>query len=526
MDNGTNGLSRNILRGGAALTVSRLASRTFDLIRMLTIARWLGPQEMGVYAVATLALSALEQLSDPGLRHALIQRKGDITPYKLPVRTVHVVRGVILGVIVFIASPWIAAFFDSPKSLTILRTVAIIPVIRGLEPLCFTLAQKELRFLPYVILQTVASIVGLAAGLIAALIRPDAWALVLSSISVVLVMTVGAHLLSDRQDLGFSFDWRSLDEIRRFGFWIFVNSIVAYVFMKGGDWMIGRLLDVTSLALYQMAFLICTVATMEMGVMASQLFFPVFSHLQDDRVRLQAAFCQSLAIVSIFMLAIAGLICACSPDFYRLVLGGRWLSALPLVLPLTVSGVCSMFANIFAGLFQALGRPKLWTQIVLSAFSLLVVGIFPVTHWFGALGVAILMAIIGLLMQLVSYVFIGRLLGLSFPKVTRHVITPSLACVVSLVITTLIGRLIPMSNPLTSLTVSAISLLCTYALCIRLGSRWMDPSPRELVQCLAGLLKLSPRNKSYLRQKGPFLAILEAVRPLKKFFITVLQLIF
>ena len=88
-----------------------------------------------------------------------------------------------------------AAFFDSPKSQAILRTVAIIPVIRGLEPLFVTLAQKELRFAPIVILQILASIVGLAIGLIAACIRPDAWALVFSSLSVAIVMTVGAHLL-------------------------------------------------------------------------------------------------------------------------------------------------------------------------------------------------------------------------------------------------------------------------------------------------------------------------------------------
>ncbi len=256
-------LGRDILRGGTALAASRLASRAFDVIRLLTIARWLGPQEMGVYAVATLALSALEQLSETGLRQALIQRQGDISLYKLPVRTVQVMRGIVLGAIVFVASPWIAAFFSSPRSETILRTVAIIPIIRGLEPLFVTLAQKELRFAPIVFLEVFASVVGLAVGIIAALIKPDAWALVFSSLSVSFVMTVGSHLLSERHDLGLSFDWRGLDDIRRFGFWLFVNSIASYVFIRSGDWMIGRLLDVRSLALYQMAFLICTVATAE-----------------------------------------------------------------------------------------------------------------------------------------------------------------------------------------------------------------------------------------------------------------------
>jgi len=458
---------------------------------MLTIARWLGPQEMGVYAVATLALTALEQFSETGLRQALIQRQGDISSYKLPVRTVQAVRGIILGAIVFVTSPWIAAFFDSPKSQQILRTVAIIPVIRGLEPLFVTLAQKELKFAPIVILQILASIVGLAIGLIAAYIRPDAWALVLSSLSVAVVMTAGAHLFSDRHDLGLSFNWRSLDDIRSFGFWIFVNSIVSYIFMRGGDWMIGRLLDVKALALYQMAFLICSVTTTEIGGVVSQLSFPVFSHLQHYRVRFQAAFRQTFGIVSIVTLAMAGLVCACSPDFYRLVLGEKWLAALPLVIPLTIWGVCSMFAGIFAGVFQALGRPKLWTQTVFFMVSLLAAGIYPMTHWLGAVGVAILMAIIGVLMQLVRYKILGRLLGLPFTNVLRHVVAPTVACIVSVVITTRIRSLIPMANHLTGLIVSALSLLSTYALCLGLCSRWMEPSPRELVLRITALFKSS-----------------------------------
>jgi O-antigen/teichoic acid export membrane protein len=458
---------------------------------MLTIARWLGPQEMGVYAVATLALTALEQFSETGLRQALIQRQGDISSYKLPVRTVQAVRGIILGAIVFVTSPWIAAFFDSPKSQQILCTIAIIPVIRGLEPLFVTLAQKELRFAPIVVLQFLASIVGLAIGLIAACIRPDAWALVFSSLGVVVVMTVGGHLLSDRRDLGLSFDWRSLNDIRSFGFWIFVNSIFSYIFIRGGDWMIGRLLDVKALALYQMAFLICSVATTEIGGVVSQLSFPVFSHLQYDRERLQAAFRQTFGIVSIITLAMAGLVCACSPDFYRLVLGEKWLAALPLVLPLTIWSVCAMFAGILAGVYQSLGRPKLWTQTVFFMVCLLAAGIFPMTHWLGALGVAILMAFIGVLMQLVRYGIISRLLGLPFTKVLRHVVTPTVACIVSMVITTGIRRLFPVTNPLTGLIVSAASLLSTYALCLALGNRWMEPSPRELVLRISALFKSS-----------------------------------
>ena len=482
-------LADRLLRGGLTLTAARLLTRGFDLARMLTIARWLGPDEMGVYAVASLALTALDQLSETGLRAALIQRPGDLSAYLLPVRTLQIARGLLLGGVVFLSAPWMAAFFDSPQSLAILRVMALLPVIKGFEPLFETLARKELRFAPVVALQTGASLVSLGVGLVMATLRPDAWALVLAGLSGTLVATLGAHLFSERRSLGVSFDWRPLRDLRRYGFLIFINCLLAYIFLRGGDWVIGRLLDVKALALYQMAFLICTTATTEIGGVVSQLAFPVFSLLQQDRDRLEKAFRQSFGMISVIALAMAGLVCVCSPDFFPLVLGNEWLAALPLVPWLAIWGVCSLFAGFMGGLFQALGRLKLWVQTVGGMTVLFAMGVIPLTTWQGARGVAILMAGIGVLMQLVRYGIIGRLLSQPWSTVFRQVFIPTLACLASVWVVAWIRGALPLISPPAGLIFSAVSLSGFYFLFLLLGQRWMEPSPRELFhrfQALAG----------------------------------------
>lgn len=484
MNNLSPDLTDRLLRGGLTLTGARLLIRGFDLARMLTIARWLGPDEMGVYAVAALALAALDQLSETGLRPALIQRPGELAAYLLPVRTIQLVRGLLLGGIVFLSAPWMAAFFDSPASLAILRVMALLPVIKGFEPLFETLVRKELRFAPVVALQTGASLVSLGVGLVMAYLRPDAWALVLAGLSGAAVTTVGAHFFSERRNLGVSFDWRPLKELRRYGFWIFINSLAAYFFLRGGEWVIGRSLDVGSLALYQMAFLISTTVTMEIGGVVAQLAFPVFSQLQAERERLETAFRQSFGMISVITLAVAGLVCVCSPDFYPLVLGNQWLAALPLVPWLAVWGVCSLFAGFMGGLFQALGRLRLWVRTVLGMTVLFAIGVIPLTTWQGARGVAILMAGIGVLMQGVRYLLIGRLLSLSWSTVFRHVFVPALACLFSVWLVTWIRGGLPLIGPLVGLILSAVGLVGFYVLFLLLGQRWMEPDPRGLFRYL------------------------------------------
>jgi len=466
---------------------ARLISRLFQLIRALTIAKWLGPEEFGVFAVASLVMATLEQFSETGLRPALIQRQGDITPYLLPVRTVQAVRGMLIGIGVFFSAPLLASFFNSPNSLHIIRVMALMPIINGFEPLYIVLAQKELHFKPIVILQMTAASISLVVGIIAAYLRPDAWALVLASLTGAMITTVGAHLISEKGSLGFSFRWKPLKDIRRFGFWILMTSIVSYMFIKGGDWMIGRMLDVKAMALYQMTFMICTTMTQEIGGVVSQLSFPVFSKLQNDPQRLQTAFRASFGTISIVTLGLAGLLVTCAPDFYPLVLGEKWLPALPLVPWLTVWGVCGMFGGAQGGVFSALNKPKIWTTTVAFMVVLLVIGVYPMTRWMGALGVAILIASIGMLMQLVRYRILGNILQLSYVRVLLHVLTPTIACIFSVVLTNYLHGKIEFSDHLFGLAFSAVCLLVSYIILLTLGKRWIEPSPKELVQRMRGL---------------------------------------
>jgi len=493
LGNSSEKVGRRVLHAGGLLAAARLTIRTIDLVRMLTIARWLGPAEMGIYAVAAVVLNALDQFSETGLHNALIQRQGDISRYILPVRTFQAVRGIFLGLLVFLIAPWMASFFNSPNSLSILRIMAVFPIIRGFEPLLFTLAQKEIRFAPIIAVQTSASIISLAVGLIAAYIRPDAWALVLSSISMALVTTVGAHLLSERPTLGFSFNWGPIRDLRNFGFWIFIIVMVSYIFVNGGQWVIGRVLDVKALAVYQIAFLICTLATKEIGQILTRLSLPVFSMLQNDKSRLENAFRQSFGMISIATFAMAGFVIACSADFYRLALGDKWLGALPLVPWLTAWGVCSVFAGCLSGLFQALGRPKLWAQQVFIMTIILAIGIYPLAIWLGALGVAMLMACIGVIMQLIRYWIVSRLLEIPLKNVFLHVLVPSLACIISIVTTNWIRVSLPISSHLFGLILTIIGVATIYTVVLFIGQRWMEPSPRELYQRIRELFN---RNKA------------------------------
>jgi lipopolysaccharide exporter len=229
-----------------------------------------------------------------------------------------------------------------------------------------------------------------------------------------------------------------------------------------------------------MAFLISTTATAELAAILNNMLLPMFSKLQNDREKLSKAFSFSFGTISIVTFLMAALVCACSPDLYRLALGNKWTPALPLVPWLTAWGVCSVFAGSLAGVMQALCRPKLFTQTVFLMVGLMALGIYPMMQWLGSMGVAMLLAGIGIVMQLIRYWIVARLLRRTYWQVLGHVLIPMVACVVAV---TLVRYVVGTTNQATgwvSLLISAVGTTAVYGLIIAAAGSRLQPSLNEL----------------------------------------------
>ena len=470
------GLGRQAVTGGIALTGARVFARGTGTLRQLLIPRWLGPAEMGVFGIAMLAVSAVEALSQPGLTAALMQKKGDYQQYVAPVRTVQAIRGLALSLLILITAPWLADFFDTPEAIGVLRALALLPLITGLEPLFATLMSKTLQFGRIVRLQVASGTVGLIISVGMAWHHPTVWALVVGTLAAALVNTVGAHFLC-REGRAFSLRWGVLRDLHSFGFWIFVGGVVAYGFVKGGEWVIGRALDAKTLAIYQIAYWYSVMLTGEVGGIINQVIFPVFSKLQDDVPRLQSAFRKSFGMLAMGVMGAGALGCTLAPDYRQLVLGPKWAGAEPQFLAmvpwLTLWGVCSALAGAQSGVFQALGKPKWWALTVFAMLVVFAAGVWPAIRVYGPVGVAALLGGTAAIMQLVRYLIMARLLRMRARDVLMHVAIPLAAAVVAVALSAVIRHDLR-CGALARAAVGAACCLSTYAGVLVLMGRWME----------------------------------------------------
>lgn len=473
-------IGKRLINATIALTFARGISRAMDLVRTLFIAAWVGPAEMGIYGLAVLVLSALDQLSETGLLHALIQKQDNIKQFIAPARTLLFFRGLLLSVIALLTAPLISAAFGKKEATLVLQVMSVIPLIRGLEPLTLTLAKKELHFRPMAVIKIISAIIGAVVGLIMAWIKPDAWALVSANVSAVMINTVGVWLISNKHEKSFSLNLSVLHPLHKFGFWIFVNGIASYIFVKAGEWIIGISLSVEELAIYQMAYLLSSAITNELGAVIGQVFFPGLCKIQSDILSLRTTFQKSFGLLAICTLGIAAIVCVLAPYLVTIVLGQKWNTVLPLIPWLTIWGVCSVFAGGLQSLMQAIGRPALWVCTVLGMLLCLCIGLYPMTKLYHSLGAAMLLAMIGIIAQIVRYGIVAKMLSVTWWFVFSHILVPLIGCFASVIITKQILNIFDGISVFSSFLIALISSLTFYVGVLYLGSAWLQPPLKEI----------------------------------------------
>jgi len=142
-----------------------------------------------------LTLSTLEIFSQTGFRAALIQKKENIESYLDTAWTASAIRGIILFFVLYLSSPLISKFFNSPQAVLVIKVTSISMLLAGFRNVKILFFQKELEFKKQFIYVFTATIVNLTIAISLSFILRSAWALVWGILAANLVRFVMSYVL-------------------------------------------------------------------------------------------------------------------------------------------------------------------------------------------------------------------------------------------------------------------------------------------------------------------------------------------
>ncbi len=380
------------------MTAFRVAYRALGIVRIGIIAHILSPYSLGVFAVATISLGFLEIITETGINVFLIQEKENIDEYINSAWVVSIIRGILIALLIATTAGPVSSFFGSVESKSLLYLVALVPLIRGFINPSVVKFQKELQFNKEFFyrfsMYFVESIISVAGALI-----------LKSPLGLVIGLLGGAiyeviyTFFAVKPTPKFIVEWNKVFRVIKRGIWVTLFGIFDYVYTQFDNVIVGRMLGVSPLGIYQNAYKISTAPLTEVGNVFYKVTFPVFSKMSDDMVRLKRAFIKNVLVNTVLMILAGVVVFVFATPIVKIVFGPGWDAAIPVVKLLAILGVVRGVASSTNSLLVAKTKQKYCAVITFVSAVGLLATIIPLVNKFGIMGAG-MAAIVGTVISL------------------------------------------------------------------------------------------------------------------------------
>jgi len=416
-------LLQRAVRGGFWVFVLRISQQLFRLGRLIILARILAPYDFGLMGIALLTVAILETFSQPGFQAALIQKKEEITPYLDIAWTVLVLRGFILFIILYLVAPYVELFFKVDGAKVIIQVIGFSFFLRAFSNIGIVHFQKELEFNKQFIYQFSGTLVDFIVSISAAFILKSVWALIFGLLAGEFTRFIVSYWISSWRPR-FRLELEKLGELFSFGKWVLGSSILIFLITQGDDAFVGKLLGVTMLGFYQMAYRISNLPATEITHVISQVTFPIYSKLQDNISRLRDVYLKVLQVTAFLSFPIAGLIFILASDFTKVFLGEKWLPMVPSMRVLCIFGLIRSLGATAGPLFHGIGRPKILTNLTFIQLLILMTIIYPLTKNFGIFGTSLSVVFPMIITQIIASICVLNIIKCTPKEFIKIILFP------------------------------------------------------------------------------------------------------
>jgi O-antigen/teichoic acid export membrane protein len=381
-------LGRRALGGAFWLAGERGYRQVLYLVRAIVLARLLTPLDFGLVAIGDLSIHFLGIFSNFGFESALMQRPNPTPEALHTTYWAKVGRTGLTAGVLWWGAPVVAAWFHAPQAVWVLRAMAFIALLQGLDSLSFILWRKDLQFRQFFRYEALGLTLDLLVTVTAAAIWHNVWALVLGSLAGTLFRFAYSFFRHPyRPKLVFAMG--EARELFSFGKWLLLSSIMLFLITKGTDTLSGFFFGAAALGLYQMASRFALIPANHLADTLFGVMFPAYSLIQEDRLRLAAVFLKVLQVTAFVIFPMAALLAVTVGPALPLFLGSQWQGLVTLVPWLALGGGVQALLRTGSPVFLASGRPNYQFAIDLVAALGILLAVWPLSQHFGLAGLAL-----------------------------------------------------------------------------------------------------------------------------------------
>jgi O-antigen/teichoic acid export membrane protein len=295
------------------------------------LARLLGPHAFGIYAVAFVALLAMQTFNELGVSLAIVRWEGDPQEIIPTVATVSVLVSILIYIGCFLIAPTYAAAMGVPAATSVVRVLAVAILIDGFANVPSGLLQRQFRQGRSTVAVQVGGWLGTGANLALAWFGYGAMSLAIGQ--VVGALACAALLVAFvPESLRFGFDPSQAKSLLRFGLPLAGSNLIAFAVTSVDQVIVGHMLGAKLLGFYVLALNLAGWPISMFSQPVANVAPAVFSRLQHDHTAMRNTFLAVARLLCAVALPACLFISGAADPLISFVYGVTWLpSARPLL---------------------------------------------------------------------------------------------------------------------------------------------------------------------------------------------------
>ena len=326
-------LKNKTVKGVGWSAIDNVSQYAVQFIVGIVLARLLSPDDYGLLGLITIVTAICTTLINGGFTTALIRKK-DITDDDYNTAfIVNLGMSVLLYVIIYLCSPFIADFFSREELVSLTRVSSLGLIIGALSLVQQARLTKRIDFKSQTKITLIASIVSGIIGIVMALLNFGVWALVTQTLANQGLRTVFLWVVNKWiPQLRFSKD--SFNNLFGYGWKMMLSGLLDTVWKELYQVIVGKFYTPATLGQYSRAKHYSQMLSSNLTTVVQRVTYPVLSNIQDDKERMVKAY-RKMITTTMFITAISlFFLGAISEPLIYCLIGSKWHEAsiyLPLI---------------------------------------------------------------------------------------------------------------------------------------------------------------------------------------------------
>ena len=385
-----------------------------QFIVQIILARLLLPEDYGIIALIVVFIAISQTFVQSGLGTALIQKKKVTDEDYSSVFYLTLVVALVFYGILFLAAPFIAAFYNQPLITPVLRVLGLTLFFGAVNTIQNAVIARNFQFRKLFISSLGAVLLSGVVGIAMAYAGHGVWALVGQQLtSIIALCLIMWFTVKWRPKLLFSL--ARVKELFSFGWKLLVSGLINVTYNNLSSLIIGKLYPASMLGFYTKGQGFPSLVVSNIDSSLQTVMFPAYAKCQDNRPQVKQIMRRAL-VTSAFLVfpAMAGLAVIAEP-LVELLLTEKWLMCVPFL-----QIFCAVYAlypihTVNLQAINALGRSDIFLRLEILK-KIVGVSVLAVTVPIGIYAMALGMVVTGIIGTLINAYPNRLLLDYSFTE--------------------------------------------------------------------------------------------------------------